>query len=241
MLRINGWTTLLACFTLVAATAAAAETTADRAAGTLPAKQAVAPGCNTDADCAADRICLNGNCVGISTTDPSPSTALAQDSELPGLMGIITAGPVFENSYGGFSFGVSLAAGGHGSYFTIGIHLRTGARWENDDPKVEPGAELGYRFMTRLSSGMIPNFVLALGYSHLTQFDEGHGTVYHWSIPHARLGGGLMWGSGFGPKFGFEVSYFGGYAFHDNADENPWGEVYEWPYNGGHIHFIMAF
>lgn len=240
MLRINGWMAFLTCSALAVASAAAAETAAAPAAGTALVKQA-APDCNTNADCAADRICLNGSCVGISTADPSASSASEEGGELPGLLGILSAGPVFENSYGGFAFSVALAAGGHGSYFTIGVHLRTGARWEDDDPKVEPGAELGYRFMTRLPSGMIPHFVLALGYSHLTQFDEGPGTVYHWSVPHGRLGGGLMWGPAFGPKFGFEVSYFGGYAFHDNAYENPWGQIYEWPYNGGHVHFIMAF
>ncbi len=50
-----------------------------------------------------------------------------------------------------------------------------------------------------------------------------------------------MWGGGGRMNFGFEVSYFGGFAFHANPEENPWDEVYDWQYNGGHIQYIMTF
>ncbi|MBN1770190.1 MAG: hypothetical protein JXB32_02920 [Deltaproteobacteria bacterium] len=238
---------LLICSGLMVSSAFGSETASGSAGASASAKQQPLPtdsgaaGCRIDADCGAGRICFNSACVGISMGDSSQAVPVEEAQTMPGVLGLLSAGPVFENSYGGFGFNLSLAAGGSGSYFTVGIHLRAGARWEDDDPKVEPGVELGYRYMTQLPSGMVPHFVLVLGDSHLTQFDEQFGTVYHWNIPHVRIGGGLMWGGFARTKFGFEACYFGGYAFHTNQSENPWGQVYEWPYNGGHIHFIMTF
>ncbi|MBN2496445.1 MAG: hypothetical protein JXR96_17760 [Deltaproteobacteria bacterium] len=192
-----------------------------------------ASGCMKDADCEGDQICVDSMCL-------APRKKQAGEKELDSFMLLFTSGPIFENSYGGIGFSLSLALGGRGHYFTTGLHLRAGARWEDEDPKWEPGVELGYRYLIRLSSGMILQFALTVGYNHLFQADVQNNDVYDWDVPFARLGGGVLWDAG-GLKMGFDVSYFTGYAFHTDAYDNRWKQIWEWKYDGGHIHYMLVF
>ncbi len=190
--------------------------------------------CTTDADCTGQDICVQGRCV-------SPVADKEAPKGLPGFVGLFSVGSVFENSYGGLAFSGSVCFGGSSNYFAAGLHLRAGARWEDSDAKMLSGVEVGYRYMKQLDSGMVPHFLITFGFNHLIQFDVDHGTEYHWDIPRIRIGGGIMWSANRRTKIGFEVSYSGGYAFHTNAADNPWGEVYEWQYSAGLIHYLMAF
>jgi hypothetical protein len=177
-------------------------------------------------------LCLGANSAAKAASAQNLSPVLV----------VFQGGPIFENSYGGVGFALSLMAGGGGSYFTAGVRLNVGARWEDDDPKWEPGLEVGYRYMARLPSGLTPHFALTIGYNHLWQLDPQHDDItYDWHVPVVRIGGGLLWGFGSRFSIGFDVSYLGGFAFHANADENPWGETYDWQYNAGHIQYIMTF
>lgn len=90
----------------------------------------------------------------------------------------MNVGPVFENSYGGLGFMMSINAGGRRGYFTAGWSLRAGARWEDKDPKWSTGLEIGYRFMRRLANGLVPHFSVTLGYNHLWQADVQQDLVY---------------------------------------------------------------
>lgn len=155
---------------------------------------------------------------------------------------VFQGGPVLENSYGGVGASISFAVGNGRSFFTAGLRLNAGARWEDDDPKWEPGLELGYRWLGRRPSGLMPHFAITVGYNHLWQLDPQHDNItYDWHCPLVRIGGGLLWAVNQRFSVGFDVSYIGGYAFHANAGENPWGETYNWQYNAGTVQAMLTF